>query len=88
MSDPQLPQGADQKKLDEIVSKDEKSGRSLKGFWSYLVAAMGVFMVLFYMWCAAEPVDTQYFLGCYVLLTYVMIMLNYPSTAASPRKIK
>ena len=50
--------------------------------------SMGIFMVLFYMWCAATPVDTQYFLGFYVLLTYVLILIHYPLTSHAPGKIK
>jgi TRAP transporter 4TM/12TM fusion protein len=87
MSDPQISEAVDQEKLEQIVKKDEKTGRSLSGFWYYLTAGMGIFMVLFYMWCAAEPVDTQYFLGFYILLTYVMILLNYPVSAALPRQV-
>ena len=31
-------QGADQEKLDEIVSKDSKAGRTMTGFWYYFTA--------------------------------------------------
>jgi TRAP transporter 4TM/12TM fusion protein len=75
---------ADQEKLDEIVKKDSKTGRTLSGFWYYLASAMGIFMVLFYMYCAAVPVDTQYFLGLYVLFTYVLVFLKYPLNSKSP----
>ncbi len=81
MSEVDLSQAVDKKKLEEIVSKDEKSGRQMAGFWYYLTAGMGIFMVLFYMYCAAIPVDTQYFLGFYVMITYVMILLMYPLTS-------
>jgi TRAP-type uncharacterized transport system fused permease subunit len=74
----------DKEKLDEIVEKDARSGRAFKGFWYYLTSGMGVFMVLFYMYCAAVPVDTQYFLGLYVLITYVMVFLFYPMWRKSP----
>jgi TRAP-type uncharacterized transport system fused permease subunit len=84
MSDPQSNDTADQAKLKEIMEKDEKSGRNILGFWYILSAAMGVFMVLFYMYCAATPVDTQYFLGFYVLLTYLLVFIHYPFTSKPP----
>jgi len=76
---------ADQEKLKEIVSKDSKAGRSMTGPWLWLCSGLGVAMVLFYMYCAARPVDTQYFLGIYVLITFVLIFLSYPFTS-KPRK--
>jgi TRAP transporter 4TM/12TM fusion protein len=86
MSDPKTPQIADEKKLKEILEKDAKTGRSVSGFWFYLVSALGISMVLFYMYSAATPVDTQYFLGVYVMLTYVMIVLVYPVTNNKPQQ--
>lgn len=82
-----MPDATNKEKLDEIVQKDEKKGRSTSGFWSWLAAGMGILMVLFYMYCAYEPIDTQYFYGLYVLITYVMIFLMYPlSTQRQNRK--
>ena len=37
------------------MAKDAKSGRTLSGFWYWLTAGLAVFMVLFYMCCAASP---------------------------------
>jgi len=71
-------------KLEKLVQKDSRSGRVFSGYWKYITSAMGVFMVFFYMYCAAVPVDTQYFLGVYVMLTYVMALLIYPLKASSP----
>ena len=86
MTDPEVPEtAADQQKLKEIVSKDSKAGRSMTGPWLWLCSVLGVGMLLFYMYCAARPVDTQYFLGTYVLITYLLICLSYPFTA-KPRK--
>ena len=84
MTESETIQAADKEKLDEIVKKDAKSGRSLTGFWHYLTAGLGISMVFFYMYCAAIPVDTQYFLGIYVLITYVMVFLLYPLSSQSP----
>jgi TRAP-type uncharacterized transport system fused permease subunit len=77
-------QAVDEGKLDELIEKDAKTGRSLSGFWLWFTSLLGIGMVLFYMWCAATPVDTQYFLGLYVLVTYILVFINYPFTA-NPR---
>ena len=88
MTEPEIPTtAADQEKLKEIIDKDAKAGRSLSGFWYWLCSSLAVGMVLFYMYCAATPVDTQYFLGLYVMLTYVLIFLNYPFTSKAPKKL-
>ncbi|MDP4856553.1 MAG: hypothetical protein NWR42_04030, partial [Desulfobacterales bacterium] len=63
MTEPEIESAVDQEKLKEIVSKDSKAGRSMTGPWLWLCSSLGVAMVLFYMYCAARPVDTQYFLG-------------------------
>jgi len=86
MTDMEVPAtAADQQKLKEIVDKDSKAGRSMTGPWMWLCSSLGVGMVLFYMYCAAQPVDTQYFLGIYVLITFVLIFLSYPFTS-KPKK--
>jgi len=76
---------ADKEKLKEIVAKDSKAGRAMTGPWLWLCSALGVAMVVFYMYCAAQPVDTQYFLGIYVLITFVLIFLSYPFTSKPPK---
>ncbi|MCP4292258.1 MAG: TRAP transporter fused permease subunit [bacterium] len=75
---------ANQEVLDELMEKDAKSGRELKNFWYWLTSALGIFMVLFYVYNAGIlPVDTQYFLGVYVLLTFVLVFLTYPMSNKS-----
>ena len=59
----------------------------MTGFWYWLCSSLAVGMVLFYMYCAATPVDTQYYLGLYVMLTYVLIFLNYSFTSSTPKKL-
>ncbi len=79
-------EGADKEKLQEIVGKDAKSGRSMKGFWFWLSAGLGIFMVLFYFYNAGiAPVDTQYYLGVYVLITYILVFITYPMSRKSPQ---
>ena len=80
------PDAANKEKLDELIQKDEKRGRAMSGLWYWLAGGMGIFMVFFYMYCAAEPVDTQYFYGFYVLITYVMVFLIYPLSTAGHRE--
>jgi TRAP transporter 4TM/12TM fusion protein len=84
MTEPEIANAQDQERLKEIIEKDSKAGRSLQGFWKNVVAALGISMVIFYLYCAATPVATQYFLGVYVLLTYVMVFLVYPLSRKSP----
>jgi len=69
MSESKIEKAADKQKLEEIIEKDSKTGRTVSGAWYYLIEGMGVFMAFFYMYCAATTVDTQYLLGFYVLLT-------------------
>jgi TRAP transporter 4TM/12TM fusion protein len=66
------------------MEKDAKSGRQLTRFWFWLTSGLGIFMVMFYMWNAGvAPVGTQYHVGIYVLITFVMVFLNYPMTSRS-----
>ncbi|MEJ5348101.1 MAG: TRAP transporter permease [Desulfosoma sp.] len=74
-------------KLKKLVEKEEKTGRTLSGFWEYLSAAISVFMVLFYFYCAGvRPVTVQYHVGLYVMITYVFVFLAYPFSKKSPRQ--
>ncbi len=69
----------DKEKLEEIVRRDAKVGRQMKGFWYYFTSALGIFMVLFYLYNAGlRPVAAQYHRGIYVLITYVLVFLSYP----------
>ena len=72
---------AEQKqKIQEILEKDAASGRTPEGFWRWLVAILGAGMVLFYFYTAGlASVATQYHRGVYVLVTYVLVFLLYPS---------
>jgi TRAP transporter 4TM/12TM fusion protein len=87
MTEPEIESAVDKEKLKEIVSKDSKSGRAMIGPWKWLCSSLGVAMVLFYLYCAGRPVDTQYFLGIYVLITYVLVLISYPFTSKAPQKI-
>jgi TRAP transporter 4TM/12TM fusion protein len=85
MSQPEIDAAADKEKLKKLIEKDSRTGRTLTGIWGYLIKGLGAAMVLFYLYCAIIPVDTQYFYGFYVLLTYVMVLLLYPLNKKSPK---
>lgn len=73
------PEAADQQKLDDIVRKDAKSGRSLTGWWYLISSALGIFMVLFYLYNSGFiPADAQWHRGTYVLITYILVFIFYP----------
>ncbi|MFO8088924.1 MAG: TRAP transporter fused permease subunit [Desulfatiglandaceae bacterium] len=80
------PIPADKVKLDEIVRSDAKTGRMMTGFWHHLCSALVIFMVFFYMYNAGwSPVAAQHHRGIYVLITYVLVFLNYPGRGRSPQ---
>jgi TRAP transporter 4TM/12TM fusion protein len=67
-------------KVQEILEKDSATGRSPSGFWHWIVALLGFGMVVFYFYTAGlASVATQYHRGVYVLVTYVLVFLLYPS---------
>jgi len=69
----------EKEKLKELMEKDAKSGRRATGVWKWIVAVLGVSMVVFYFYAAGiTSVATQYHLGVYVFITYVLVFLQYP----------
>jgi TRAP transporter 4TM/12TM fusion protein len=73
----------EKKKLKELVEKDAKAHRNPTGFWHLLIALLGTSLVLFYFYAAGiSSVGTQYHLGIYVFITYILVFLLYP--AGSP----
>jgi TRAP transporter 4TM/12TM fusion protein len=70
--------------LQDIVRRDAKFGRTLSGFWFYVTNVLIVFMVVFYLYNSGlSPVSAQYHRGVYVLITYVLVFLFYPSSSRS-----
>ncbi|MDX1268299.1 MAG: TRAP transporter permease, partial [Oceanisphaera sp.] len=70
----------EQKKLKELMEKDAKSERKLTGPWAWLVAALAAIMVAIYFYGAGvAALSTQYHLGIYVLITFVLVFLLYPA---------
>lgn len=70
----------EKQKLKELMEKDAKSERRLSGFWGWLVALLAAAMVLIYFYGAGfSALSTQYHLGVYVLITFVLVFLLYPA---------
>lgn len=70
----------EKKKLKKLMEKDAKSFRTPSGFWELVVALLGGGMVLFYFYAAGiASVGTQYHLGIYVFITYILVFLLYPA---------
>ncbi|AEX99807.1 TRAP transporter, 4TM/12TM fusion protein [Oceanimonas sp. GK1] len=70
----------EQKKLKELMEKDAKSERKLTGPWAWLVAGLAAAMVALYFYGAGvAALSTQYHLGIYVLITFVLVFLLYPA---------
>lgn len=70
----------DQRKLKALMEKDAKSTRQLRGPWAWLVALLGALMVgLYFYGAGVQALSTQYHLGIYVLITFVLVYLLYPA---------
>ncbi|MFO7576900.1 MAG: TRAP transporter fused permease subunit [Pelovirga sp.] len=69
----------DQEKLKKLMEKDAKTFRAPTGFWNLVVALLGAALVVFYFYAAGvASVGTQYHLGIYVFITYILVFLLYP----------
>ncbi|MBW6508838.1 MAG: TRAP transporter fused permease subunit [Desulfuromonadales bacterium] len=69
----------DKDKLKKLMEKDAKTFRSPTGFWHWVVALLGAVLVVFYFYAAGvASVGTQFHLGIYVFITYVLVFLLYP----------
>ncbi|MBD1400614.1 TRAP transporter fused permease subunit [Pelobacter sp. M08fum] len=69
----------DKKKLKKLMEKDAKTFRTPTGFWHWVVASLGAVLVVFYFYAAGvASVGTQFHLGIYVFITYVLVFLLYP----------
>jgi len=70
----------EKKKLRELMQKDAKAERRVRGPWLWLTSLLGAAMVLIYFYGAGvQALDTQYHLGVYVLITFVLVFLLYPA---------
>ena len=79
LTSPELS-AAEKEKLKALLEKDAKSFRSPTGFWYWVTALLGAFMVCFYFYAAGiATVGTQFHLGIYVGITYLLVFLLYPA---------
>lgn len=70
----------DRKKVEELMEKDSKTERRVTGPWMWLTSGMAAAMVLLYFYGAGfQALGTQYHLGIYVLITFVLVFLLYPA---------
>lgn len=77
---PESPDKDSQHKLKALMEKDAKTTRQLHGPWAWLVALLGALMVGMYFYGAGiQALPTQYHLGVYVLITFVLVYLLYPA---------
>ncbi len=62
------------------LARESRDARVLKGPWRLLTALLGATMVLVYLYGAGfQALGTQYHLGVYVLITFVLVFLIYPA---------
>jgi TRAP transporter 4TM/12TM fusion protein len=70
----------DRKKVQALMEKDAKSERRVAGLWLWLTSTLSAAMVLIYFYGAGfQALGTQYHLGVYVLITFVLVFLLYPA---------
>jgi TRAP transporter 4TM/12TM fusion protein len=70
----------DRKRVEALMEKDAKTERRLAGPWLWLTSSLSGAMVLLYFYGAGfQALGTQYHLGIYVLITFVLVFLLYPA---------
>ncbi|NCC28151.1 MAG: TRAP transporter permease [Gammaproteobacteria bacterium] len=70
----------ERKKVQALMQKDAKAERRVRGPWLWMTSLLGAAMVLIYFYGAGvQALDTQYHLGVYVLITFVLVFLLYPA---------
>lgn len=71
---------AQRKKVQELLEKEAKTERRPRGFWLWVTSLISASLVLIYFYGAGVQVlQTQYHLGVYVLITFVLVFLLYPA---------
>jgi TRAP transporter 4TM/12TM fusion protein len=69
-----------QQKIKTLMEKEAKTLHTPEGFWKIVISLLGAFLVVFYFYAAGvATVGTQYHLGVYVFITYVLVFLRYPA---------
>jgi TRAP transporter 4TM/12TM fusion protein len=68
----------DRAKLKELMQKDARAERRVAGPWLWLTSVLSAAMVLVYFYGAGyQALSTEYHLGIYVLITFVLVFLLY-----------
>lgn len=71
-------------KVKELLEKEAKTERRPTGPWQWLIAALGAALVLIYFYGAGfQALPTEYHLGVYVLITFILVFLLYPAGSRS-----
>lgn len=67
-------------KVKELLEKEAKAERKPTGPWHWVVALLSASLVLIYFYGAGfRALPTEYHLGVYVLITYILVFLLYPA---------
>lgn len=70
----------DREKVQKLLEKEAKAERRVTGPWLWLTSALSAALVLIYFYGAGfQALSTEYHLGVYVLITFVLIFLLYPA---------
>lgn len=76
----------DQKRLRELMEREEKNTRTLNRFWFVVLSGLAAFMSLFYIYTAGTlPAPVEWQRGLYVALTFILIFILYPAFPKSGR---
>ena len=76
----------DQKRLKELMEREEKTTRSLNRFWHVIMSALAAGMSLFYIYTAGTlPAPVEWQRGMYVAITFILIFILYPAFPKSGR---
>lgn len=68
------------KQIKELMEKEAKAERHPPGLWQWVVSLLGAALVLIYFYGAGfQALPTQYHLGVYVLITFMLVFLLYPA---------
>ena len=68
----------DRARLKELMEKDARPERRVAGPWLWLTSGLSAAMVLVYFYGAGyQALSTEYHLGVYVLITFVLVFLLY-----------
>lgn len=67
-------------RVKELLEKEAKAERKPTGPWHWVVALLSASLVLIYFYGAGfRALPTEYHLGVYVLITYILVFLLYPA---------